>query len=115
MGRGTQSDICKNVVEVGAPSFLTDHDDGLEVGTDIGNGWKITEEAAAAGRASRLYAQVATDGTHSVMLINESEYEHVGEHEWTAFGDKRADVEAFVAAFSLTAEIRKSDTVNQTL
>ena len=115
MGTSTTTDIAKNIARIDAPAFLCDLEDGLEEGTDLGNGWTVGKYADNVGQKSRLYADTASDGTHTVMLINESEYSMVGEYEWAVFADKVEDVAAFLAAFGLShIPIADVDTIQHT-
>lgn len=51
-----------------------------------------------------------TKGIHTVNLVNSSQYNHVGEYEWTVYGSKLS-VKAFLADIGAEAEIEKQAVV----
>ncbi len=54
---------------------------------------------AECGKNRRHYAPQWTDGTHSVWLLNESQYCNVGCFDITGVADDRESLEAFIADF----------------
>lgn len=106
MGYHTTSDICFNVLHIGTISMIADFIDNFNenfVGaksfkdptlTTMGK-WTLVKDAAKAGKKKKLYAYKFVKGEFSVFLINSSEYEMVGEHDFNVFSDDRAAVEEF--------------------
>lgn len=110
MSHGVTSDICENVLFVNDlgkdwNEIIEPLDEGDVDHLVIGMGWILyqctVDDTVALGKKSRLYSEYkAIKGEHIVYLINSSQYNNVGEFEFTALSPIRADVEEFWVDFA---------------
>lgn len=116
MGRGTESDVCKNVLVVGSYEDFYNrlellwemYEDKDIIGQSLLKGWKFKEFAATCGANGRLYGTLLEKGYYEVYLINTDFYEHVGGYDYTVFSDDRDAVLAFKDDFG---DVCQSDTI----
>lgn len=137
MGTSTESDICKNIVQVGEFGFISDDtledfdefiwenkldaDNVPDKFQDIGHGWKWIRHCEKCGKNNRLFgdkfSKVVDGVEHEVFVVNSSEYAIVGETWNEVFSDDRSAVELLISDFGdkfFSTEINDLDTVNQT-
>lgn len=123
MSHNCHSDICNNVANIGdvlgplwtqealeesfEPEELEYETDGSMIDPEFKAtsaykaGWRIkeysAEDAPEVGKKKRLYVEIAlVKGDYLVYMINSSQYNNVGETDYTAFSDNREAVEMLI-------------------
>jgi hypothetical protein len=127
MSRGTESDICKNVINIGSCTAIYDRleyiyeeeDNYQSTKPELMHGWHLVGEAVSAGTNGRLYAMILAKGDFKVSMVNTDFYEHVGEYDYDVFSDNLTDVKEFLNDFIdedfYSRKISPMDSVQQTL
>lgn len=130
MGRSTDSDICKNVVDLGEFNGLLNYEnDGQNASTYGPDGeviklphrWIHNDNIRQYGRLFvdtfekiLRYTNGKTD-VLQVHIVNTAEYANGGEEFYVAFSDRAKSVKRFCRDFGITEPIAKKDSVHQTL
>ena len=79
------------------------------------HGWSFqTKKWDKIGKKKRIYASYWVKDDRKVYVLNESEYECVGECDMALIADSREDLELFLNDWNLTGEVEETDSVSQT-
>ncbi len=80
------------------------------------NDWSYQpENLTNVGKKDKLYGDIWTKNEYVVWVVNESEYESVGEYVMSVVANDQEAIEVFMADFQFSQDIEETDSVQQTL
>lgn len=134
MGRSTDSEVCRNVANLGDFDGLLNYDNngqnatkfdpsGSEEILELPHRWKALPGTHQYGRLFvDTYQKTINKGektdTLEVHIVNTAEYANGGEKFYVVFSDRAKAVRRFLKDFNISekdAELMKRDVVHQTL
>jgi hypothetical protein len=94
--------ICPEVwVEnFGSDEQLEKFDETGECDIGLIRGWRLVEVAATLGKRGRLYGNKFEKDGNVVFVLNESQYNNVGEYEMSVAGNDRESIHVFLKDFN---------------